>query len=104
MKARIAWLPLLVAAFSWALVASPLAADVHPNTAPGFPADQSFHVGDVDSVNLFNGGLTITLPIGISYPVNGGFSYGLKLVYNSNPWLFETVHHDPIGGPSTTRT
>src|SRR3954462_5776549 len=67
-------------------------ADVHPNTAPGFPAEQSFHVGDVDSVNLFNGALTLTIPLGFSYPVNGGFSYNLKLTYNSSPWEFLTVH------------
>ena len=73
------------------LLASPALADVHPNTAPGFPADQSFLVGDIDNVNLFNGALTLTIPIGGSYPVNGGFSYGLKLVYNANPWEFVTV-------------
>jgi RHS repeat-associated protein len=76
-----------------ALAAAPAAADVHPNTAPGFPGTQSFHSGDVDNVNLFNGALTLTLPIGASYPVNGGFSYGLKLIYNSNPWLFKTAHY-----------
>ncbi|HEX4965586.1 MAG TPA: DUF4157 domain-containing protein [Thermoanaerobaculia bacterium] len=72
--------------------AIPAAADVHPNTAGGFPVDQSFHVGDVDNVNLFNGSLTLTIPIGQGYPVNGGFSYSLKLVYNSSPWIFQTVH------------
>ncbi len=68
-----------------------LRADVHPNTAPGFPVEQSFHVGDVDSVNLFNGALTLTIPLGGTYPVNGGFSYNLKLTYNSSPWLFKTM-------------
>ena len=87
MSRRALLLPLLVL-----LLALPAAADVHPNTAPGFPADQSFHVGDVDSVNLFNGALTLTIPIGGSYPVNGGFSYNLKLTYNSSPWEFLTVH------------
>ncbi|HTG33118.1 MAG TPA: hypothetical protein VLB76_09320 [Thermoanaerobaculia bacterium] len=76
-----------------AFLAAPVLADVHPNTAPGFPVDQSFHVGDVDSVNLFNGALTLTIPIGTSYPVNGGFSYSLKLTYNSSPWLFKTVRY-----------
>jgi RHS repeat-associated protein len=74
-----------------ALAALPAGADVHPNTAPGFPGDHTFSVGDFDSVNLFNGSLTLTLPIGTSYPVNGGFSYNLKLVYNANPWLFQRV-------------
>ena len=67
-------------------LAAPGWADIHPNTAGGFPVDQSFHVGDIDNVNLFNGALTVTIPIGPSYPVNGGFSYSLKLVANSNPW------------------
>jgi RHS repeat-associated protein len=72
-------------------LAVPALADVHPNTAGGFPVEQSFHVGDFDSVNLFNGALTLSLPIGSPYPVNGGFSYALKLTYNSTPWLFKTV-------------
>ncbi len=88
-------------------MAAPAMADVHPNTAPGFPVEQSFHVGDIDSVNLFNNGLTLTIPIGGSYPVNGGFSYGLKLVYNSNPWLFKTVKYpnplDPANDLSRTQ-
>jgi RHS repeat-associated protein len=81
-------------------------ADVHPNTAPGFPGDESFHVGDIDSVNLFNGSLTLTIPIGTSYPVNGGFSYNLKLVYNSNPWSFVTVYYPPVAptDPDVPRT
>ncbi len=73
------------------LAALPARADVHPNTAPGFPGDHTFSVGDFDNVNLFNGSLTLTIPIGTSYPVNGGFSYNLKLVYNGNPWLFQKV-------------
>jgi RHS repeat-associated protein len=82
-------------------LAAPSWADVHPNTAGGFPVDQSFHVGDIDNVNLFNGALTVTIPIGPSYPVNGGFSYSLKLVASSNPWIFQTVH-TPINGVDTT--
>jgi RHS repeat-associated protein len=83
-------------------LAAPGWADIHPNTAGGFPVDQSFHVGDIDNVNLFNGALTVTLPIGPSYPVNGGFSYGLKLVANSNPWIFQLIQStDPNGNPVT---
>lgn len=70
------------------LLAAPLAADVHPNTAGGFPTDKAFTVGEIDNVNLFNGALTLTIPIGQSYPVNAGFSYKLQLVYNANPCKF----------------
>ncbi|HKI00774.1 MAG TPA: RHS repeat-associated core domain-containing protein [Thermoanaerobaculia bacterium] len=86
------------------LLAAPALADVHPNTAPGFPAEQSFHVGDVDNVNLFNGSLTLTIPLGGSYPVNGGFAYGLKLVYNSTPWEFLTATGMHPTGQTFTRT
>ncbi|HEY4590957.1 MAG TPA: hypothetical protein VIJ61_01035, partial [Thermoanaerobaculia bacterium] len=86
-------------------LAGPALADVHPNTAGGFPVDQSFHVGDIDNVNLFNGALTVTIPIGPSYPVNGGFSYSLKLVSNSSPWFFQSVHSpNPKTGEDTVYT
>jgi RHS repeat-associated protein len=98
---------ILVAILLAGALAAPAVADVHPNTAPGFPVEQSFHVGDIDSINLFNNGLTLTIPIGGSYPVNAGFSYGLKLVYNSNPWLFKTVKYpnpaDPANDLSRTQ-
>lgn len=67
------------------------------NVAKGFNPSGSFAVGDVDNVNLFNGNLVIQIPLGQSYPVNGGLSYGLTLVYNSQVWEFQSIN-------STTRT
>ena len=46
----------------------------------------SFDIGEIDTVSLFNGNLTIALPIGQDYPVGPSFSYGLKAIYNSNGW------------------
>lgn len=74
-----------------ALLALPLAAQEHPNTDRGFTAERSFLAGDVDNVNLFNGNLVLTIPLGITYPVGGGLSYGLTLAYNSNVWDFQEV-------------
>ncbi len=59
--------------------------------ARGFAPERVYDVGDVDAVNLFNGGLTLTVPIGQSYPLSPSFSYGLTLVYNSNVWDLQTV-------------
>ena len=84
---------ILLVLLALAAAATPAGADVHPNTAPGFPADQPFYAGNVDNINLFNGALTLTLPIGGSYPVNSGFAYSLKLTYNSSPWLFQSVSY-----------
>src|SRR6185369_1068138 len=81
----------LLALTAGSLLGSAAVADIHPNTAPGFAPGQSFSVGTIDNVNLFNGALTLNVPIGMSYPVNGGFSYSLKLIYNSSPWIFDTI-------------
>jgi RHS repeat-associated protein len=71
------------------------AADVHPNSEGGFAPEKAFQVGEIDNINMFNGNLVLTIPIGTSYPVGGGLSYGLTLVYNSTPWLFQQ-RTDPI--------
>ena len=72
-----------------ALLPGRLPADTFPTQERGFQAEKAFHVGDFDTVNLFNGNLVLTIPIGGSYPVGGGLSYGLTLIYNSNAWDFE---------------
>src|SRR5215213_827900 len=66
-----------------------LLADTFPSQERGFQAEKAFHVGDFDTVNLFNGNLVLTIPIGGAYPVGGGLSYGLTLIYNSNVWDYE---------------
>jgi hypothetical protein len=84
---RVAILGILTALLLAAALALPLAADPHPNVAIGLSPDKSYQIGDVDNVNLFNGALTVTLPLGPSYPLGGNLSYQLTLVRNSNPWF-----------------
>jgi RHS repeat-associated protein len=72
-------------------VAYPVAAQQHTNQARGFNGDAVYQLGDIDHVNLFNGNLTIDIPIGQEYTTNDGFSYRLRLVYNSNLWTFREV-------------
>ncbi len=87
-----------LAAAAFLLVIPVLAsADVHPNSESGFASEKAFQVGEIDNVNLFNGNLVLTIPIGNAYPVGGGMSYGLSLVYNSTPWIFQQ-RTDPISG------
>ncbi len=80
--------------------AAPISAQEHPNFAKGFAPDKVFAVGEVDSVNAFNGNLLLTLPIGARYPLREGFSYGLSAVYNSNVWDFRDISYGSI---STTQ-
>lgn len=64
----------------------------HKNQERGFSSNGVYSSnGDVDNINLFNGNLTVTIPIGQKYPVNGQLSYGLTLVYNSNAWTGREV-------------
>ncbi len=71
------------------LCAAALPAQTHPNFARGFEPGKAFQVGDLDSVNLFNGALTVNIPIGPTFPVGGAFSYGLTLTHASNAWEFQ---------------
>lgn len=90
--------PLLVAA----LVAAPALAQDHPNHRHGTEVPTSFVYDQLDAVNLFNGNLTLSVPIGGSYPVGGSFAYSLALTYNSIVWEFEQGPPDLSGTLSTT--
>jgi len=79
-----------------ALAAAPAAAQ-HPNHAPGFRPEHTFDLGGIENVNLFNGNLALTIPIGSSYPVGPELSYGLTLTYTGNVWEWdEEVDSDGI--------
>lgn len=96
---------LLFAALALACLASTapaLRAQEHPNVAKGFAPQGSIATGDVDTVNPFNGNLTIALPLGQRYPADGDLSYGLTLVYNSQVWE-QQQYIDIVGGQEIPR-
>jgi hypothetical protein len=68
-----------------------LAGQQHPSLERGFDPEKVYQFGDVDSVNLLNRNLLLQIPIGGSYPLSQGFSYGLTLTYNSKAWDFTEV-------------
>ena len=57
----------------------------------GFHPEKLYQFSDLDHVNLFNGNLIITIPMGESYPLGGGSSYTLMLAYNSSIWRYLEV-------------
>lgn len=75
---------LLVLAAGLVLPTGTALAQTDPNLHRGFAPDKAFAVGDIDSVNLFNGNLTLSVPVGGTYSDDGGLTYGLLLTYNSN--------------------
>ncbi|HEX6101308.1 MAG TPA: hypothetical protein VF432_33640 [Thermoanaerobaculia bacterium] len=52
----------------------------------GFRPDQVYQFNGLDSVNLFNGNLNVTIPLGPAYPVDANLSYSFVLRYSGNLW------------------
>lgn len=61
--------------------------DADPDGAPGY-SQSIFHHASVDSVNLYNGSLTIPIAVGASYPVGPRLKFQTLLTYNSTVWEF----------------
>lgn len=68
------------------LVAGIAAADKPAAIELGFKPEKVYAFDALDNVNLFNGNLIYTIPIGMKYPVSSNLSYGLTLVYNAKAW------------------
>src|SRR5712692_1359194 len=64
----------------------------HPNLDRGISADKMYQFGNIDQINIFNGNLSLTIPIGGDRPVSERLSYGLTLSYNSKVWESEEVY------------
>ncbi len=69
-----------------------ISAQEHPTQEKGFAPEKMYQIGDVDHVNVFNGDLIVTLPLGQSFPVDADFGYHFTLTYNSKVW--ETMATD----------
>ena len=67
----------------------PAAAGKHPNLAEGFQPGSVYQSNGIDTINAFNGNLTLVIPIGQPYPIGGGLSYQLRLYGNSTMWEAE---------------
>ena len=68
-------------------------AQQHPNQARGFDPGKPFQMNGIDNVNIFNGNLTVTIPIGSEYRVSSALSYGFTLVYSGNMW--DSIENQP---------
>lgn len=83
------WLPLMgliLCGMASQVRAQIIPPQLHPNLARGAASGKSLERYDWDSVNVFNGNLNITIPLGIEYPLTRDFRYRLSVTYNSNAW------------------
>jgi len=71
------------------LLALPAVAQEIPARQRGVSADTAFQVEDLETINLFNGNLSLRIPVGPSYPVGPSLSFTAALTYNSNFWMNE---------------
>lgn len=63
-----------------------VAAQTHPGVERGFKPELVYDFNGFDTVNLSNGNLLASIPLGQSYPVGEGLSYGVVLRYTGNLW------------------
>lgn len=63
-----------------------------PTTERGVRPGLAYRVEGLDHVNLFNGTMTLNVPLGPTYPVNGTLSYGFIASYATNAW--ESGEHE----------
>jgi YD repeat-containing protein len=68
------------------LAGGALAQPVSPNVERGFSPEKTYHFDNVDAINVFNGNLNLTLPVGQTFKVGGQLAYGLTLFYAGNSW------------------
>ena len=94
---------LLLAFVSTLAIAAVALAQQHPNQKKGFNANDVYQFNGLDTINAFNGNLTLSIPIGSSYSVGGGLSYALTLYSNANLWEGQE-HCHPVtpNGPCMT--
>jgi YD repeat-containing protein len=72
-----------------AAVTLPLLAQQAPPVARGFDPEKVFAAGPIDSVNVFNGNLLTTIPLGETYVVSPSLSYSFKTIHNGKTWDYE---------------
>lgn len=85
-----AWPTTIAAVVLFFMAGATEAQNDYPTIERGFKPERAFQIGDIDNINLFNGQLTLRIPLGQEYHVEGQFSYALELTYSSQPWDYIT--------------
>jgi RHS repeat-associated protein len=89
--------------FAGAILLAQHGPDDDPDSAPGY-VNNVFHSSSVDSINLYNGQLTLPIPVGSSYPIGPNLKFQALLSYNSqvreygNPGFQSSDWYNPLLG------
>jgi RHS repeat-associated protein len=95
MSKKLSWMLVVCAVLSPRSLAAQNGPDNDADAAPGY-TNSVFHHEDIDSINLYNGQLTLPIALGPSYPVGPKLRLQLSLVYNSRV--------DDYGAPTPSQT
>ena len=82
----IVWIAGLVAFAGSAPAQEPTSEDI--NLSRGLSVTSAYQLDNLDAVNVFNGALTVSIPLGQRFPV-AQLDYGFSLHVNSNMWDFD---------------
>lgn len=82
--------------------AASLGAQQSPNDERGISAGKSYASGEIDTINVFNGNLNVSLPIGPAYHVGGQLDYHLSLAYGGNAWSYGSHEVDVVNNNTVT--
>src|SRR5712691_6536912 len=77
-------------------VATALFAQRDADRAKGVAPDQTYGLGQLDTINYFNGNVNLAIPIGQKFTVGGSLSYQFVLSYSGNDWRYVETS---INGP-----
>jgi hypothetical protein len=98
MKGKIAFACLVLLFSSIALVAQN-GPDNDPDAGQGY-VNSVFHHSSVESINLYNGQLTVPISIGPSYPVGPKLKFQAMLTYTSRAWEFGHPSYEMLNPPA----
>lgn len=94
---RPVFLTLLFSVAGLSLLRAQSGPDNDPAAAQGY-VDNAFHDSSFDSINEFNGQLTVPIAVGPEYPVGPALKLQLTFVYNSKVWDYGApVPEDVVG-------
>ncbi len=94
---------LLLAALATSIIAAAGFSEDSPDRERGTRPGLAYRLEGLDQVNMFNGNLNVTIPIGTTYPVGGTLSYSFVAHYATNAWESMTHEQDIVGAPFESR-
>lgn len=62
---------------------------IDPADQKGISGSTPYQFDNIDAINVFNGNLSIHIPIGLKFPVGGILNYQMSLSYNLKTWTIE---------------